>query len=291
MFFTKRITKKNISKVSHLIRPFFQAKLLEGLNQSICFALYCVNTPAGLIYGEADQASNRFVIRQLILTDNFKGRKLEELLLNEIELSVADRNEKEIVFSSLVKKGESADYIMNILKENGWQEPYLIGYLFSIDKEVINWKWLNLLPLSKGMKTCKWNQLPEEIIDRLIKEQKTTRPFPGYILEYLSNNKFSHERSAALVLGSKIIGWMFIEETDVNSFIIPYVYVKEQFHISGKSTANLFKEMTSDVELPSEFTFIFTIIADNQRLYYFLNRKWRPYINSLYREYHRKQKL
>ncbi len=291
MFFIKKITKNNISEVSHLIRPFYQSNLSKGLNQSICYALYCVDITVGLVFGEVDKASNEFIIKQLSLNDNFKGRKLEELLLNEIELSVTERNEKEIVCSSLVMEGESADYKMNILKENGWQEPYLIGYLFSIDKEVINWKWLNLLPLEKGMKTCKWNQLPGELIDKLVIEQNTNRSSDHNILKYLSDNKFSSERSAALVIDENIIGWMFVEETDFNRFIISRVYVENQFHISGKSTANLFKETISDVEFPSEFIFIFMVNADNQKLYYFLNRKWRPYISSLYWEYYSKKKL
>ncbi len=76
MFFTQKITKSNYSKVRHPIRPFFQSKLLGALNQSICFAPYCVDTPARVVYGKVDQASDKFVIQLLSLTDNFKGRKL-----------------------------------------------------------------------------------------------------------------------------------------------------------------------------------------------------------------------
>ncbi len=183
MFFTKKVTKENISEVSHLIRPFYQSKLSEGLDQSICYALYCVDTPAGLVYVEVDKASDKFAIKQLSLIDNFKGRKLEELLLNEIESVMAERNEKEILFCYQVIEGGNADYIMNVLKEHGWQEPYHIGYLFSIDKEVINWKWLNLLPLEKGMKTCKWNQLPGELIEKFVIEKNTNSSSDHNILK------------------------------------------------------------------------------------------------------------
>ncbi len=110
------------------------------------------------------------------------------------------------------------------------------------------------------MKPCKWNQLPGELIDMLVIDQKTNRSFPDFILRYLSDNKFSRERSAALVLDRKIIGWMFVEEADFNKFIISRIYVKEQFHISGKSIGNLFKEMISNVEFPSEFSFVFMVM-------------------------------
>ncbi len=293
MFFTKKITKENISEVSHLIKPFYKSNLSEGLNQSICYALYCIGTPVGLVYGEVDNESNRFIIKQLRITDNFIGRKLEKLLLNEIEISVAERNEKEIGFSSLIMEGESADYIMNILKENGWQEPYFIGYLFCINNEVLNWKWSHLLPLAKGMKTYKWNRLPDELIDKLIIDQKTNRSFPNYILQYLSDNNFSHARSAALVISEAIIGWMFVEVTDGNTFIYRWSHVEKQFRRTGTSiaTVKLFKETISDVELPSEFNFIFMVMADNQKMYYFLKRKLLPYISSIFREYHSKKKL
>lgn len=290
MFFVKKITNKNVAEVGYLLRPFFQSKLMGGMNEAICFALYCIDTPVGIVYGEMDGVSGKFVIKQLSLTDKFKGRKLEKLLLNEIESVVAGRNEKEIVFSLMVSEGESADYLMNILKEDGWQEPYFICYLFSINNEVLNWKWLDV-PLADGMKTYKWNHLPKEIIDRLINEQKSTHHFPDYIPGYLNTSKFSYERSAVLVLDSNIIGWMFVEVTGINNFIYSYSYIKPQYERSGKSMGNLFKETISKVEIPSDFNLIFAINADNHRMFYFLIRKWKPYISALYREYHSKKKL
>ncbi len=71
MFLTEKITKENISEVSHLLRPFHQSKLSQGLNQSICYALYCVDTPFGLVYGEVDESRNQFVISASKKTVNF----------------------------------------------------------------------------------------------------------------------------------------------------------------------------------------------------------------------------
>jgi len=290
MFFTKKITNKNASEVSHLLRPFFRSKLMEGIDDPICFAVYCINAPIGVIYGEKDEASDHFVIKQLSLADRFNGRKLEELLLNEMELSVAEGDEKEIVFSYRVKEGESSDDTMNILKENGWEEPYFLCYLISINNEVLNWEWLNF-PLGRGMKTCKWSQLSPKIIDRLVNEQNATQTFPDYIPGYLNKNKFSHEISAALVLENNIVGWMFVEITDNNNFIYSYVYIKPQFQRSGKSTANLFKETVSNVDIPSDFSILFSVMPDNKRLFYFMTRKWKPYISSIYKEYNSIKKL
>ncbi len=292
MFLTERITKENISEVSHLLRPFHQSKLSQGLNQSICYALYCVDTPVGLVYGEVDEGPNQFVIKQLSLADKFKGRKLEELLLNEIELSVAERNESEIVFSLRVKEGESSDYIVNILRENGWQDPYFVGYLFFINNEVLHWKWLNL-PLAKGMKTYKWNQLPGKLIDKFVIDQKTDRLFPDYIPEYLSKNKFSYERSAALVTGNNIIGLMFVEISETGLYIYPYAHLLEEYQRIGKSVPfiSLFKETVSGKKHLQDLEFIFSVNADNHNMHYFLKRQWRPYTRSLYREYNSKKKL
>jgi len=290
MIFVKKITNKNVAEVSYLLRPFFQSRLLGGVKDAICFALYCIETPIGVIYGEKDEVSNKFLIKQLSLTDKFKGRKLEKLLLNEIESVLAGRNEKEIVFSFQVSEGGSADYIMNILKENGWQEPSLICHLFGINNKILNWKWLNL-PLAKDMKTYKWNQLPGELIDKLVVEQKTDGSFPDYILDYLSNNKFSHERSAAIVTGNNIVGWTFVEVTEANNFIYSWSFIKPQHEQLGQSMGNLFKETISKVEIPSDFNFIFAIDEGNHRMFNFLNRMWKPYISTLNREYHSKKKL
>ncbi len=292
MFFTQKITKSNFYVVRHLIRPFFQAKLLEGLNKSICFALYCVDTPVGVVYGEVDQASDKFVIQLLSVADNFKDRKLEEILLNDIEAALIERNEKEVLFSFRIRETEKADYVMNILMENGWQEPYLSGYLFGIDKEVLNWKGLTL-PLAKGMKTCKWNQLPGELIDKLVIEQKANRSFPDFILWYLNNNKYSHERSAALVLGSKIIGWMFVEISETDHYIYSYAHVLEEYQRVGKSVPfiSLFKETVSGKGLLDDFKLIFSVNADNEKMFYITCKQWRPYMYSLYREYHSEKKL
>ncbi len=237
-----------------------------------------------------DEGLDTFVIKQLSLTGTFRGSKLEKILLDEFESVMADKKEKEIEFSYRFKEGENADYIMNILKENGWQEPNFICRIFVIKKEILNWKWLNV-PLADGMKTYKWNQLPKEIIDKLVIEQKSNRSFPDYILTYLRSNKFSHERSAALVIGGNIIGWLFVEVTEINNFIYSYFYSKKQFQRSAICLVKLFKETISNVVFPSDFNLILVVNAENHNMFYLVNKKWKPYISSIHREYYSKKKL
>jgi len=287
MFFVKKITHKNVAEVSYLLRPHFQPKIIGGMNEAICFALYCIDTPIGIVYGEKDEVSDNFIIRKLSLADKFKDRKLEELLLKEIESAVAGRNEKQIVFSFLVSESERADYTMNILQEYGWQEPYFVCYLFTINKNILTWKWLNL-PLARGMKTCKWSQLDPNIIKQLTRDQKTNDRFPDYLEGYLNKNKFSHEISAALILDSKIIGWMFVEISESDNYIYPYAHVIEEYQRVGKSMPfiSLFNETVSTEDHSQDFELIFSVNADNHNMFNAILKQWKPYIKLVYREYH-----
>ncbi len=124
------------------------------------------------------------------------------------------------------------------------------------------------------MKTCKWNQLPGELIDKLAIDQKANHSFLDFILLYLSNNKFSHKRSAALVLGSKIIGWMFMEISETDHYIYHYAHVLEEYQRVGKSVPFilLFKETASGRGHLNDFKLIFSVIADNHKMFYTISR-------------------
>ncbi len=147
--------------------------------------------------------------------------------------------------------------------------------------------------LPQGMRTCKWNQLAKNMIDQLTKYQKTNDRFLNYLAGYLQLNSFSHEKSAALVLGGKIIGWMFVEISETGNFILTFAHVLEEYQRIWKSVPFilLFKETVNAKNNLDDLDVFFLVNADNHKMVHFSHTHLKPYVKRFCKEFHSIKKL